>query len=359
MLDIKDLSLSLDGQLTLDRVSMALEKNKIGVLLGPSGSGKTTLLQCIAGFQQPDKGQITIAGRIVNDPVIRVTAVGRKLGMMFQDYALFPHLNTEENIRFGIHHIPSVQRRNIVNHLLELTSMTAYARHYPHELSGGQQQRVALARALAPDPKLLLLDEPFSGMDADLKLQLISDMKDILMQKKITTLMVTHDQGEALSISDMLGVMRNGRILQWDSSYNIYHRPVSVDIATFVGMGRMIRGRIDADNMVHTVLGDFPVNKKSVMPGLKEVAVLVRPDDIIHDDNSVMRAVIEKKQFRGADFLYHLRLENGEKIYCFAPSHHVHHIGEAVGIKTDIEHVIIFPSQSIAQKDSPVIPDRP
>ncbi len=352
MLDIKDLSLSLDGQPTLDKVSMTLEKNKIGVLLGPSGGGKTTLLQCIAGFRRPDAGRITIAGRTVNDPAIRIPTAARKLGMMFQDYALFPHLNAQENIGFGIRRIPDAQRKSIVSHLLALTSMTAYATHYPHELSGGQQQRVALARALAPDPELLLLDEPFSGLDADLKPRLISDMKDILTHKEITTLMVTHDQTEALGISDMLGVMQNGGILQWDSSYDVYHRPASVDIATFVGMGKMIRGHIDADNMVHTALGHFPADGNSAIPDLTDVAVLVRPDDIIHDDDSAMRAVIEKKQFRGADFLYHLRLANGEKIYCFAPSHHVHHIGEAIGIKTDIEHVIIFPPQEAAEKSS-------
>ena len=347
MLELKDIGLSIDGQPILDKISIELEENKIGVLLGPSGSGKTTLLQCIAGFRKPSRGKIIIDKQIVSSQTTHIPTAKRQLGMMFQDYALFPHLTAEENIGFGIHDLPSGQRKSTVHRLLELTSMESYAAQYPHELSGGQQQRIALARALAPNPKLLLLDEPFSGLDADLKTQLIDEMKGILAKENTTALIVTHDQHEALSISDMLGMMREGRMLQWDSAYNVYHCPISVNVATLVGMGKMIRGRIKAGGMVYTALGNFPLDDATSVPeSPKDVRMLVRPDDIIHDDKSQMRAVIEKKQFRGADFLYRLRLKNGEHIDCFAPSHHVHQIGEAIGIKTDIEHIILFPPEA-------------
>ena len=289
MLTLKNIQLSIDDQHVIDDVSLTLDENRIACLLGPSGSGKTTLLQCIAGFRRPDSGQIIIRNTIVDDASMHVATEKRRLGMVFQDYTLFPHLSVTENIGFGIHYLSSSQRAKVVDHLLKLTSMSRYANRYPHELSGGQQQRIALARALAPDPQLLLLDEPFSNLDASLKLQLIGEMREILIEKGITALMVTHDQEEALTMSDMLGVMHDGKLLQWDSAYNIYHQPQSIDIATSVGIGETILGEIDQQRTVHTALGKFDLSRSSNVPDLaNQVRVLIRPDDIIHNDLSLI-----------------------------------------------------------------------
>ncbi|MDD9807602.1 MAG: ABC transporter ATP-binding protein [Gammaproteobacteria bacterium] len=336
----------------VERVSLRLDAGQIGCLLGPSGGGKTTLLRCVAGFHRISEGVIRLGGAVIESAAQHVAPERRQIGMMFQDYALFPHLTAEQNIAFGVRKLPAAGRRERVGQLLELTAMTECARRYPHELSGGQQQRIALARALAPRPGLLLLDEPFSNLDAELKLQLAGEIRDILRRENITALFITHDQSEALAMPDMLGVMRGGRMLQWDTAYNIYHRPVSRETATFVGMGAMLKGAVSRGRGIDTALGRLEPAAAGGLPaagavlaGLEDgarVSVLIRPDDIVHDDASGLRAVIEKKQFRGAEFLYHLRLESGETVHCFAPSHHDHQLGEAIGIRLDIEHLVVF-----------------
>lgn len=336
----------------VERVSLRLDAGHIGCLLGPSGGGKTTLLRCVAGFHRISEGVIRLGGAVIESTALHVAPEHRQIGMMFQDYALFPHLTAERNIAFGVRKLPAAERRERVGQLLELTAMTECARRYPHELSGGQQQRIALARALAPRPGLLLLDEPFSNLDAELKLQLAGEIRDILRRENITALFITHDQSEALAMSDMLGVMRGGRVLQWDTAYNVYHRPVSRETATFVGMGAMLKGAVSLGRGIDTALGRLeppaaggPAAAGGDLAGLEDgarVSVLIRPDDIVHDDASGLRAVIEKKQFRGAEFLYHLRLESGETVHCFAPSHHDHQVGEAIGIRLDIEHLVVF-----------------
>ena len=346
LLDIDNLSVLIEGAPALESISLSLERGNIGCLLGPSGSGKTILLHCIAGFRRIDTGVIRLNRRILSnaaDDGIHVPPEQRRVGMMFQDYALFPHLNVETNIAFGIRRMEKTQRMRNVGELLELTGLAGHRHKYPHELSSGEQQRVALARALAPAPQLLLLDEPFSNLDTELRLQLAEETRQTLIERDITALLVTHDQEEAFAISDMLGVLDNTRLLQWDNTYDVYHKPASHDVATFIGMGSMLRGRMRSGNCVETALGGFQVNgdRQDFGEG-EEVSVLIRPDDIIHDDDSPMRAVIEKKQFRGPEFLYQLKLDSGEKIYCFAPSHHNHRVGEAIGITVDVEHVIIY-----------------
>jgi len=348
-LSIESVSADVGGaapRRVVERVSLRLAAGRIGCLLGPSGGGKTTLLRCVAGFHRISEGVIRLGGAVMESAALHVAPERRQIGMMFQDYALFPHLTAERNIAFGVRKLPAAERRERVGQLLELTAMTECARRYPHELSGGQQQRIALARALAPRPGLLLLDEPFSNLDAELKLQLAGEIRDILRRENITALFITHDQSEALAMSDMLGVMRGGRVLQWDTAYNVYHRPVSRETATFVGMGAMLDGAVRRGRGIDTALGRLePPAADGALSGLEDgarVSVLIRPDDIIHDDAGGLRAVIEKKQFRGAEFLYHLRLESGETIHCFAPSHHDHRIGEAIGIRLDIEHLVVF-----------------
>ena len=346
-LDIENLGVSIDGKAVLDSISLNLERGSIGCLVGPSGSGKTTLLHCIAGFRRIDTGVIRLDHYALSNadgPNVHVPPERRRIGMMFQDCALFPHMNVEKNIAFGLRRVDKPRRMRSVDELLELIGLTRHRRKYPHELSSGEQQRVALARALAPRPRLLLLDEPFSSLDARLRPQLAEETRRLVKERNITALLVTHDQEEAFSISDVLGVINDTRLLQWDDTYDVYHKPATREVASFIGMGSMLRGRMQRGGRVETALGRFQVNSDRYRFGEgEEVRVLIRPDDVIHDDDSPTQAVIHKKQFRGAEFLYQLGLGSGESVYCFAPSHHNHHVGEAIGITVDVEHVIIYP----------------
>lgn len=345
MLNIRDLDFSINGKRIIDSLCLDLKQGSIGCLMGASGSGKTILLHCIAGFHRVDKGSIRIGQRVVSSKNVHIPPEDRRVGMMFQNYALFPHLSVEKNIGFGIRKMEKTQRRKNIDELLELVELTAHQKKYPHELSGGEQQRVALARALAPEPRLLLLDEPFSSLDTELRLQLAEETREIITARRTTALLITHEQEDAFAMADMLGIIDAGHLLQWDSSYDIYHKPISHDVATFIGMGSLLQGEIYPDGSVETVLGRFPMSaaRRPNLGENRKVNVLIRPDDIVHDDASAMKAMIRKKRFRGPEFLYQLQLDNDELIYCFAPSHHNHHVGESIGIVADVEHVIIYP----------------
>lgn len=343
MLELKDLSVAIDRQTIVKDASLNIAAGEIGCLLGPSGSGKSTLLRCIAGFHRAVSGCIYLENKLIESPKEHVAVEKRRIGVMFQDYALFPHLTVKENIGFGIRSMAQRDYQVRLKRMLNLTELGSYADYYPNELSGGQQQRVALARALAPLPKLLLLDEPFSNVDSQLKLQMVQEMRELLVDMNITTLMVSHDQSESLAMSDNLGLMLEGRILQWSDTYDFYHRPMSRQVATFIGMGTLLRGTVTERRTIKTTLGELSPPANTVLPQSKAVDVLIRPDDIIHDDESDFQATIEKKEFRGAQFLYLLHLKNGDKVQCFAPSHHNHSIGEKIGIRIDLEHVVCFP----------------
>lgn len=335
----------------LNDVSFALEEGTIGCLLGASGCGKTTVLRCIAGFVPVQSGTIAIDGRTVSAPGLVIAPEKRRIGMVFQDYALFPHLTVAGNVGFGLWDTPRQARQSRVTELLDLTGLAENADKFPHELSGGQQQRVALARALAPRPSLLLMDEPFSNLDVELRERLSLEVRDILKQQGATALIVTHDQHEAFAIADVIGVMHQGEIQQWDNAYNLYHRPINRFVADFVGQGVLLHGTVLNASQVEIELGilhgDIPT--ECGMVGCAQcvkgcgVEVLLRPDDIIHDDASPMLAQVEHKAFRGADILYTLRLPGGGRVLSLVPSHHNHAIGEKIGIRLAVDHVVTFP----------------
>jgi iron(III) transport system ATP-binding protein len=268
--------------------------------------------------------------------------------MVFQDYALFPHLTVAENVAFGIAGLPRVAREARVQQMLDLVGLAHAARRAPHELSGGQQQRVALARALAPGPRLLLLDEPFSSLDVDLRERLAQEVRTILKDSGTTALLVTHDQLEAFAVGDVIGVMNHGRLEQWDDAYSLYHRPASRFVAGFIGHGVFTPARIvecEHGNCVETPLGELHDVGNCPVPGaypLGECDVLLRADDIVHDDASAVRALIERKAFRGSEFLYTLKLPSGERVLAHVPSHHDHQVGEWVGIRAEVDHVVTF-----------------
>lgn len=342
-LNVNKLTVRYTDLTAVDDVSFGLEAGAVGCLLGPSGCGKTTILRAIAGFGPPAAGRIEIGGRAVNAPGVMIPTEKRKVGMVFQDFALFPHLNVARNIGFGLRQSAAAQQRQRVEQLLDLIGLKSMAGKFPHELSAGQQQRVALARAIAPRPAILLLDEPFSSIDVELREQLARDVKRILNEEQVTALWVTHDQMEAFAIADYIGVMHQGRLHQWDTGYRLYHEPADLFVADFIGQGAFISGKVRSDLKIETDLGI--VGDGSPNGGLRagdEAVVLIRPDDIIHDDKSRKTARVVEKAFRGAEFLYTLELKTGTRLYCFAPSHHNHTIGEPIGIRLELDHVVAF-----------------
>jgi len=332
----------------VDGLSLSLVKGSIGCLLGPSGCGKTTVLRCIAGFERIQGGEIRMHGIPVSTATMHVPTEKRRVGIVFQDYALFPHLTVQANVAFGLHRLPSPERRQRVSQMLEVTGLRSMAGRYPHELSGGQQQRVAIARALAPRPDLLLLDEPFSNLDVDLRERLSLEVRDILKAQGSTAIMVTHDQHEAFAMADEIGIMADGRIQQWDSAYNIYHRPCNRFVADFVGQGVFLQGRVNGGGKVEIELGvlDGEVQLTALASGDKTpglgLEVLLRPDDVVHDDSSPTKAQVLHKAFRGAEILYTLRLASGARVLSLVPSHHNHAVGDFIGIRLETDHVVAF-----------------
>lgn len=329
-------------------LSFSLRQGEIGCLLGPSGCGKTTVLRAIAGFESLLAGRILIDGEELSSSTHTAAPEERQVGVVFQDYALFPHLSVEDNVAFGLHRLKSAERQARVAQLLAMTGLGSQARKYPHELSGGQQQRVALARALAPRPRLLLLDEPFSNLDIDLRERLAGEVRDILKELDTTAVLVTHDQHEAFAIADSVGVMQAGQIVQWDSAYNLYHRPIDRFVADFIGQGVFLPGQVQSpQRTVQIELGSLPLSTvlTDVGPAAAEqVDVLLRADDVLHDDASPLQAEVVRKAFRGAEFLYTLRLPSGACVLALVPSHHDHAIGEKIGIRLAADHVVTFPA---------------
>ncbi len=341
-LDVEDLEVRYDDYVVLKAISFTLKPGKIGCILGPSGCGKTTVLRAIAGFEPAYGGRILIDRVEVSSRDYCVATEKRNIGMVFQDFALFPHLSVADNVRFGLKSWPSREQKERVQELLAMIGMPAYGQAFPHQLSGGQQQRVALARAMAPRPGILLMDEPFSSMDVDLREQLAREVRNILKQENVTAILVTHDQNEAFALADEICVMNEGRIQQMDSGYNLYHRPVNRFVADFIGQGVIIPATVENEHSVRTELGSI---EGEVPPGSTKgslVDVLIRPDDVVHDDSSSDTAIVVEKSFRGADFLYFLRMDSGIEVLCLAPSHHDHKINERIGIRLNVDHLVIF-----------------
>jgi iron(III) transport system ATP-binding protein len=348
-------------------VSFGLRAGDIGVLIGPSGCGKTTLLRAVAGLEHATAGEIRLDKSVVSSVNTHVPAEFRRIGMVFQDYALFPHMDVTKNVAFGISsgitHMPKAERLARVAEVLDLVGLPDIQHRYPHELSGGQQQRVALARALAPKPQLLLLDEPFSNLDIDLRERLAHELRTILKKAHATALFVTHDQLEAFAIGDVIGVMHEGLLHQWDDAYTLYHRPATRFVADFIGHGVFLPAKICDSSapdlpenspaadpsivqvLVHTPLGDLSGLDECPLPTAYpngECDLLLRADDIVHDDHAPVKAQIIRKAFRGSEFLYTLRLKTGETVLAHVPSHHDHSLGEWIGIRAEVDHVVTF-----------------
>jgi iron(III) transport system ATP-binding protein len=335
--------------------SLNVPAGSICCLLGPSGCGKTTVLRCIAGFEPVHGGEIRIGGDLVSGPAVHLPAEQRRVGMVFQDHALFPHLSVLDNVAFGTARRPADMER--ARALLDTVNLSSVVHRYPHELSGGQQQRVALARALAPEPRLLLLDEPFSNLDLELREQLAAEVRSLLKASHATAVFVTHDQHEAFAMADEIAVMKGGRLQQLDSAYQLYHQPANRFVADFVGQGVFVRGvvlgphtlaladgefgDISSDQPLRLASGDASNGNEVCITG-STVDVLLRPDDVIHDDASPVLATVLSRAFLGAEFLYTLRLRGGSRLLALVPSHHNHAVGENIGVRWVPDHLMLF-----------------
>ena len=343
LLEVRNIDVSYGKKSVLHDVSLHVNRGNFACLLGPSGCGKTTALRAIAGFERVNRGEIRLRGNVVSRPGSSLPPERRKVGMVFQEDALFPHLTVEGNIAFGLNRCGRSERRAVVDEMLDVVGLKGLGDRFVHELSGGQQQRVALARALAPSPDVVLLDEPFSSLDVDLRARLGDEVKDILKQRGVTTILVTHDQNEAFALAHHIGVMRDGRLLQWDTPYNLYHEPADRFIARFVGQGVFLRGTLIGPDAVDTELGVIRGNRAYSWPKGSQVDVLLRPDDILPDPEGQVSARVMSRAFKGAQILYGLKLSTGSSVLSLFPSHFNYEMGETVGIKLAVDHLVAFP----------------
>jgi iron(III) transport system ATP-binding protein len=299
LLEVKDLSAGYRGKPVLEEISFHVRPGGIACLLGPSGCGKTTLLRTVAGFEAVLAGEIRVAGQCMSGVGFTLAPEQRGIGMVFQDNALFPHLSVEGNIAFGLRGKTSDERRAVVAELLEVV-----------------------------------------GLD-DVGARFVR----ILAEREVTTLLVTHDQDQAFALADQIGVINNGRLLQWDTPYNLYHEPADRFIADFIGQGIFLRGTLRTADSVDTELGVIRGNRAYGWPIGSRVEVLLRPDDILPDPDSSMHATVVARAFKGAEILYSLQLETGATVLSLFPSHLDHQQGERVGIRVAADHLVAFAAQ--------------
>ncbi len=316
------------GLPVVNGLSFEVMEGEIFALLGPSGCGKTTTLRCIAGFETPDRGSVTLAGRTLVSDDERVAPEKRGIGFVFQDYALFPHLSVRDNVAFGLRHLPRRQRLDRADEVLRLTGLGGLEDRMPHALSGGQQQRVALARAIAPRPRLILLDEPLSNLDALLRQEMRDRVRELLRAEGMTAVLVTHDQEEALSFADRVAVMQNGRIEQIGSPQEIYSRPRTLFVAQFLGRTNLLLSQAEGDE-ADTVLGRLKLHRPAEGP----VLLSIRPEHLSlapgDETEPGAAGAVVGCDYRGHDITYKVQIGATEWLvhtdnrHVFAPGDHV------------------------------------
>ena len=322
---VRGLSKSFGAIEAVRELNLEIDRGELMAVLGPSGCGKTTLLRVIAGFEQPDAGCVVVSDEVGAGPGRTIPPEKRHVGMVFQDYALFPHLSVEGNVAFGLSNRPRDERDALTRRTLELVGLQHKARTGVHELSGGERQRVALARALAPEPELVLLDEPFSSLDATLRAGLRREVELILRDAEATALLVTHDQEEALSLADRVAVMRDGEIVQVGPPVEVYGEPATRWAAQFVGEVNVLSG-VARGGGVETELGVFDLRA----PASGSVQVAVRPEQLELRADGNGNAEVVAREFRGHDVLYRLRHEGGKTLLVQLPSLQLHEVGDSV-----------------------------
>ena len=318
----------------VDAADLCVERGEFVALLGPSGCGKTTLLRLVAGFETPDAGEVKLGDRVVADASTWVAPERRRVGMVFQDYALFPHLTVAENVGFGL---PRRERGARVPIVLALVDLCGLGERYPHELSGGQQQRVALARALAPNPELVLLDEPWSNIDPLLRATMRDELARILRSIGVTVVLVTHDREEAFSLADRIALMREGSVVQAGPPEELYLEPANRWAAEFVGAGNFLPGQIEGD-LVETLLGRFPVAN---LNGARVVEALIRPEQLELELDPAGRGEVVGREFRGHDVFYRVAVD-GAVLYSQRPSTEIVPLGARVSLRPHARRVPVY-----------------
>ncbi len=326
-----NVSKSYDRTMAVTDLDLTISKSAITVLLGRSGCGKSTTLRLIAGLERPDSGAIWIGDQQVSGSQVWVSATQRQIGMVFQDYALFPHLTVAQNIGFGLFDLTAAERNERIANMLDLVGLIGMEARYPHQLSGGQQQRVALARALAPAPNVILLDEPFSNLDASLRQSMREEVRNILNEAEVTTVFVTHDQEEALRLADELIIMDNGRVLQCGTPEDVYRYPASLQIAQFLAEVNVLPGEAE-HGVVETVLGSSPLQNPDI---IGEVEVVVFPETISLTPDSQSAIIVDRVSYFGFHQLVILKLENGKTLQARTWSHANISVGDRVRVTID------------------------
>jgi len=337
ILKVKELCFAYDSKPILNNLNLEITGPEIFCIVGSSGCGKSTLLRILAGLTQPGSG------------TVKFKKTNSKVGFVFQNYALFPHLSVAKNIAYGL---DGQSPRDISQRLVELAEqfeITELMDKFPSEISGGQAQRVAIARSLAPKPDLLLLDEPFSNLDAMQKAKLKPELLGRLRRANVPTILVTHDQEEAFDIGDRIAVMHEGRFVQIGPTYHIYHEPSCRFVADFVGTGAFIKTKLSDDRtQLSSALGQMPA-PRDLPPedDQDEWELFLRPEDLVHDDTAgYLEAIVVSRQFRGAHSIFKLKLETGEEVYSLAPSHHLHRAGDKFKVRVELDHVLLFPKKA-------------
>lgn len=349
LLEVRGISCNYELERAVFDLSLTVHRGEQVCLLGPSGCGKTTVLRAIAGFHPVLTGGIFINDQPVSSAGAMVPPEHRRVGMVFQDHALFPHLTVRENVGAGLSRLPDSVRGHSVGEMLERMGLVHHADRFPHELSGGQQQRVALARALAPRPLLLLMDEPFSSLDQELREHMGQEVSDMLKENGTTCVMVTHDQNDAFALGDKVGVMSEGSIVQWDTPYNLYHQPRNHFVADFIGSGVFIPGEVVSPHQVNTPLGNLSSEVPLTWSTQTPVEILLRPDDVVYDADGPIGARVTRRAFKGAQILYTLLTEEGMRLLALFPSHANFEINEEVRLRLDVDHLVVFEREPVTR----------